>query len=99
MNEELLALQKQIEDLQDKLNHLTDVYYRTNFIDKTVHTKPVYFKDNVYLPAKTAFFASNTPVAKQAAITAPAGGATVDTQARTAIGTIITTLQTLGLTS
>lgn len=34
-----------------------------------------------------------------AAITAPAGGATIDTQARTAINTIISRLQTHGLTS
>ena len=32
------------------------------------------------------------------AITAPSGGVTIDSQARTAINTIITDLQTLGLT-
>lgn len=36
---------------------------------------------------------------KQAAITAPTGGGTVDTQARTAIGTILSTLQALNLTN
>ncbi len=36
---------------------------------------------------------------QQAAITAPTGGGTVDSQARTAIATIITTLQTHGLTA
>ena len=47
---------------------------------------------------KLGFF-GHAPVAQQAAITAPSGGGTVDSQARTAIGTIITTLQTLGLTA
>lgn len=47
---------------------------------------------------KLAFY-GNAPVARPSAISAPAGGATVDSEARTTIGTIITTLQTLGLTA
>lgn len=38
-----------------------------------------------------------TPAARQSAITAPTGGATVDAEARTAINTIITVLETFGL--
>ena len=30
-------------DVNQKLNHLIDVYYRQNFIDKTIFTNPVYF--------------------------------------------------------
>lgn len=37
------------------------------------------------------------PVARQAAITAPTGGATVDAEARTAINLIITRLEVAGL--
>lgn len=44
-------------------------------------------------------FLGHAPIARQAAITAPTGGATVDAQSRTAIGTIITVLQSFGLTS
>jgi hypothetical protein len=43
---------------------------------------------------------SNTgdaPLAPGAAVTAPTGGATVDAEARTAINTVITRLETLGL--
>lgn len=89
---------KLLQDTANKLNAFLDVYYRTHFIDKDVFVNRVYFKNDIYLPVKIAFFGSNTPVAKQAAITAPAGGATIDSQARTAISDIITKLQTLGLT-
>lgn len=38
-----------------------------------------------------------TPVTTKAAITAPAGGATVDAEARTAINAVITVLEQFGL--
>lgn len=45
---------------------------------------------------KLAFFGA-TPVTRQSAITAPSGGTTVDTEARTAINSLITNNQTFGL--
>lgn len=44
---------------------------------------------------KLAFLGA-TPAVRQSAITAPAGGGTVDAEARAAINTIITTLETFG---
>lgn len=38
-----------------------------------------------------------TPAARQSAITAPTGGATVDAEARTAINLLITRLEAFGL--
>ncbi len=43
------------------------------------------------------FGVGQTPVARQAAITAPTGGATVDAEARTAINLLITRLEVAGL--
>lgn len=40
-----------------------------------------------------------TPIVQPSAISAPAGGATIDSQSRTAITSIISTLQSLGLTA
>lgn len=39
------------------------------------------------------------PVAQQSAITAPSGGATIDTQSRTAINSLITALKNFGITA
>jgi len=47
---------------------------------------------------KLGFF-GETPVVQPSAISAPSGGATVDTQARASINAIITALQSLGLTA
>lgn len=44
-------------------------------------------------------FLGKTPVARQSAISSPSGGATVDSQARTAIDSIRTVLINFGLTS
>lgn len=45
---------------------------------------------------KIAFYGA-TPVAQQATITDPTGGATVDAESRTAINALIDRLQALGL--
>ena len=47
---------------------------------------------------KLGFF-GETPVAQQGAISAPSGGATIDSQARAAVSSVITALQNLGLTA
>lgn len=47
---------------------------------------------------KIGFF-NATPVAQQATIADPSGGATVDTQARTAINSILDVLDALGFTA
>ncbi len=94
----MIQLQNQVQDLTKKLELLTDVFYTQHFIDKEVFMNKVYFQNTVYLPTKIAFFGSQTPISKQAAITPPSGGATIDSEARTAINTIITRLQSLGLT-
>lgn len=44
-------------------------------------------------------FLNATPVIRQAAITAPSGGATVDAEARTAINSLRTVLSTFGFTA
>ncbi len=44
-------------------------------------------------------FLGHAPVARQSAIIAPTGGATIDAESRTAIGTIINVLKLFGFTS
>lgn len=44
-------------------------------------------------------FLGATPIVRQGAITNPSGGATVDTQARSAISAILSVLQSFGFTN
>lgn len=82
---------QQFDQLVEKIDKFIDIYTRTHFIDKDVFVNPVYFN------GKVGFF-KKTPIGQQAAITAPSGGVTVDSQSRTAINSIISTLQALGIT-
>ena len=102
-------LQQQINDLQNKLDNLNGLYFRTNFIDKVVHSKPVYFNGDVKTNningikfgatgGKTSVNGA-TPIVRAGAITAPTGGATIDAEARTAINSIRTVLTNFGLTN
>lgn len=78
-----MTVEEQIKQLEDMVRKLRSDY------DNHRHTG----NDNLKIK-----YTDIQPV-KQAAITAPTGGATIDTQARTAIGTILTTLQALNLTN
>lgn len=101
METEIQKLNRQVQDLQNKLNSFLDVYTRTHFIDKDVFNNPVTFNNNITL-GKTGTkvgFLGKAPIAQQTTITTPSGGATVDSQARSSIGEIKTLLTNLGLTA
>ena len=100
------------QQLKDRLQLLENVVFDLIRTNKYRFSKSIQMQDgrNIDLNTGTGSkigtatgqkigFFNATPVVQQAAITAPTGGATIDTQARTAINTIITTLQTLGLTA
>lgn len=100
-----MNLEERIRILEEKLNALekSDRY--------TIHKTTQFFDGrNIQVGltngTKIATDASQklgfygvTPVVQQSAITAPSGGATQDAEARTAINSILTALQNLGLTA
>lgn len=87
-----------LNKIEKKLDQFLDVYYRTHFIDKDVFSKKVFFSEDVKFENRKLGLYGKAPIAQQSAISAPSGGLTVDSPARTAINTIITTLQNLGIT-
>ena len=111
MEPKIQQMQNEIDELKSKLDNLNDLYFRIFLNDKIVLQNPLYLKDGSTMFAGSITgskigatgekigFLGHTPVVRQSAITAPTGGATIDSQARTAIGTIITVLQSFGLTS
>lgn len=95
MNPELRKLQRQIDVLQkrmDALNAASTIPLNVNQAFRKRFEIDRFPRVN----QNTAQGLSNAPLAT---IADPAGGATVDSQARTAIGTIIDRLQALGLIS
>lgn len=108
MENDFKQLQMEVKALNNKLDHFLDVYYRTHFIDKDVFNNPVIFNNDVSFKgsggttiggstASLIGFYDATPVDQPATIADPAGGATVDSQARTGVNTLIDRLQELGL--
>lgn len=100
--------EKLLQDTSKKLDMFLDVYYRTHFIDKDVFNNPVIINNDL-LPGKNGLrigkttadrigFYGVTPVDQPATISDPSGQANdLDSEARTAINTIIDRLQEIGL--
>ena len=86
--------QKRIKELEKKVKELESFTTISFEVEKA-------FKDRLGINTLKTFVdtlptdLSNAP---QAAITSPTGGVTIDAESRTAINSIITALQTLGLT-
>lgn len=106
--ESLIAL---LQELNERVKILESMNMKT-FTDRIVFQKKLQMFDaqdmifgsnkgtriGTAITQKIGFF-NATPVVQQAAPVAPSGGATIDTQARTAINTLITDLHNLGLTA
>lgn len=104
MNEE--TLQQQVDRLQKTLNDFLSEYNRNTTPTTETFTKKVYFKNGTSFNNSSIGGATDlisvygvAPVAQAGAITNPSGGATIDSQARTAIASIITALKNFGITA
>ena len=102
--------QQQILELQRQIDELKSIIFKNSFSNLYVFDTPVRFRRDIILDGadgtKIGTATSNkisvygvTPIIQQSAITAPTGGVTIDSQSRTAIGTIITVLKNFGITA
>lgn len=98
---------ERLNKLEKKLDDFIVMYQRTHFIDRDVFNNKIVLNNNIEIGKngtkigtstadKIAFF-GGTPVDQPATVADPSGGATVDSQARTAIIAVIDRLQELDL--
>lgn len=85
----------------DRVIHMNPVYFngKVYFENTTLATGTKTGSSFGSSPTDKLSFYGATPIIQQSAIVPPSGGGTIDSQARTAIGTIITALKNLGLTA
>lgn len=109
MDEVIAKQSKEINNLKQEFfkNNLSGEY---TFLQKVTFKNGFSFADGTNIPLgsttgtkigtattqKLGFF-NKTPIIQPSGISAPSGGATQDTQARTAINSIISALNSLGL--
>lgn len=110
MENDLKQLEQKVDDLNNKLDAFLNMYHRSDFPDKYVFTKKVVLNNqNLDTEGTNGMKIGNsssklsvygeTPVVQAGAISAPTGGATTDTEARTAINSIRTALTNFGITA
>jgi hypothetical protein len=96
----------------ERLARLEGLFQQLLLSDRYFFSKHIQLADSRHIQVGTTYgtqiatsatqqlgFFGATPVPQQGAITAPSGGATVDSQARTAISSMITEIKNLGLTA
>lgn len=110
LQQQINQLRRALQSLAD-IHSRTHFIDKDVFSNPVYFNNKVLFKDNssislganlgtkIGLAGERIGFLGASPIARQSAITPPSGGATVDSQARTAINSIITVLQNFGLTS
>lgn len=95
-------MEERITQLENELRELKAEYYKNNFPQQQVFVKDILFKGTssfTSLNPTTSFGLGVTPAVRQSNITNPTGGATQDGEARTAINSIISVLDTFGFTN
>jgi uncharacterized spore protein YtfJ len=103
MNElqnQFTKLQKDHDELKKQFEELKSMYYKNNFIAEQIFTKNVTFKGGVNFSNTSLGFFSTSPIAQKNHISDPSGGGTagVDSPARNAINSILSVLESYGLT-
>lgn len=83
------------DEVQDVYNRLAQL---ENLISQFTFPDRYEFGRTVKITAPKVGFYNVTPVVRAAAITPAAGGATVDSQARAAINSLLTAIKNVGLT-
>lgn len=110
--DEQFKLTEQIRDLEERVKWFEDYFKRYAFnskftmardmeITSSFTTKNLYSKEISEIGDKDTSLIGMygvTPIVQQPLINTPSGGSPVDSQARTAINSIITTLRNIGIT-
>lgn len=95
------------QDLQKRIDDLERSFLTDNFPTKIIQRKTNIFKKNISTGTGISFgetgekiaFLGVTPIIRQSEITKPTGGNVIDTQARTAINSLIDLIKNYGLSN
>ncbi len=105
--------EERLRVVEEKLDRILALYAQENFADRMVLYRGLQLKDKKQLTvldsnkdgisvgsqtSKLGFYDA-TPITRTAGISDPSGGATIDSQCRTAVVSILAALRNIGITS
>lgn len=102
MESDFTALKNEVAELKKLLQEVRGDFYKDNYQSKQIFSKDIEFTGEssfVSLAPTTSFGLGVAPAVRQSSIAAPSGGATVDTESRSAINSILSVLDTFGFTN